>query len=175
MEILIVVSLIAVLVAGLIMLLNPMKLIGRGFDNRRKQDLTMLKRAFEDFYNDNNHYPLSTDICYDAAISNPNPRTDSGDLSACSCHICGTKAAIRNFTPYMNTLSCDPQSPNSDYLYDFDCVADGASPAWFRIYTKLNDDQDSAVEKLGCGTGCGPTADKTYNFAITSDNIDIEK
>lgn len=87
METLIVMSFVAFV---LILLLMGLRIqITRGYDARRKSDLTRIRRAFEEYYNDNDCYPPATilDNC------------GSADLA-----------------PYIDNVPCDPITGES-YVY----------------------------------------------------------
>jgi len=130
-----------------------------------------MRNVLEDFYNDKGRYPKASEICYNIASS---PRTDKYDKTACTCNICGKNSNSPSFSPYLQTLICDPQSPNQEYLYDFDCSQD--NPSWYRIYTNISITADSSdIRELGCQYGCGPAPDFSFNYAVTSGQTDIER
>ncbi len=162
-ELMVVTAIIAVLIVVFIVLFNPLRQIQKSSDAKRTTELGTLKRVFEDFYNDKNHFPLAPDVCYDSPSS---PRTDLYGNTACSCHICGNNPATPNFSPYLPTLPCDPQSSQKEYLYDYDCST--SSPSWYRIYAKLSIESNTDIIQVGCGGNCGPSTDFTYNYAVSS-------
>lgn len=162
-ELIVVMTLVALLAVVGIGFLNPMKQIQRSQDSKRKGELSTLFKTFEDFYNDKNRFPLPADVCFDSASS---PRIDTYGKTACYCQICGNKSSSPNFSPYLSPLSCDPQSTQKEYLYDYDCST--ASPNWFRIYTKLSVTDDPEIKRVGCFAGCGPAPDFAYNYSVFS-------
>lgn len=109
MELMIVLSILALLATGLLITLNPKKQIERTWDGQKKADLYSLQTALDDYNNDNNSYPPGSNICYDSVVNN------SG---ICSCHICG-KLSPSSLLPYLPKLPCDPQ--RKDYLYQYNC------------------------------------------------------
>jgi len=56
-ELLIVLAILAILVSLIIGIINPISLAGRANDAERKRDLDMIKKTFEEYYNDYGHYP----------------------------------------------------------------------------------------------------------------------
>lgn len=87
-ELLTVISIIAIL-GALLLLLNPIKQVNKGYDSVRKKDLNNIKRVFEDYYSDH--------LCYPAA----------GILDSCG----GSQ-----LLPYLSEIPCDPQT-KQPYLY----------------------------------------------------------
>ena len=87
MEILIVVAIIALILVFL--LINFKTQIDKGYDAQRKNDLTGIRKAFEEYYNDHDCYPPA-DI-----------------LNTCG----GTQ-----LQPYLTKIPCDPSS-KQPYLY----------------------------------------------------------
>ncbi len=57
MELLIVVTIIAIISVAVLISINARGQIGKTGDARRKADLSTLKKVLEDFYNDKNRYP----------------------------------------------------------------------------------------------------------------------
>jgi type II secretory pathway pseudopilin PulG len=64
---------------------------------------------------------------------------------------------------YLESMPCDLNGNPYTYVkQNKDC------PVWFRIFTKLEYEQDSSIEEVGCNWGCGP--DCEYNYGVTSTN-----
>ncbi|MDH7475904.1 MAG: prepilin-type N-terminal cleavage/methylation domain-containing protein [Microgenomates group bacterium] len=147
-ELLIVVTLIVLLAAASLSLLNPVKQLKKAWDSRRKADLSTMQKAFEDFYNDKNHYPLASDVCYGPNVINEN--------GVCSCFICGWEKDTPDFSPYLRKLPCDPQHPQKAYYYQYDCSV--TFPNWFKICTFLNELPASTV----------------YNYGVASPNVNAD-
>ena len=64
---------------------------------------------------------------------------------------------------YLPSMPCDMQG--NPYVYvrqNNDC------PIWFRIFTRLEIEDDSSIETSGCNWGCGPEC--AYNYGVTSTN-----
>lgn len=166
MEILIVLALIALIATAAIVLLDPINQFNKAWDGRRKSELSELRKIFEDFYNDKQCYPKPSELCYDAETK----ITDDSYI----CHICGNSGTTPNFSPYMTALPCDPQSPSKNYRYQ---TSDNSCPKWFRIFTRLSNTKDTAIDEVGCRTGCGVNSSPpnySYNYFVGSPNIGVD-
>ena len=164
MELLIIIPLIALLATAVLVFFNPKRMIEKSWDGKRKHELSELKKVLEDWYNDKHCYPKPSEICYDSVGPNN------------TCHICGSQSPIRDFSPYLSRLPCDPQYPNKNYLYQ---VNDTNCPTWYRIYADLSlsdyTNNDPSTEELGCySQSCGPAPNYGYDYGVTSSNIDLE-
>lgn len=182
MELLIVIALLGLISIAAVYFFNPIAQIKKTRDTTRKNDLAMIKRAVEDFYNDTGRYPKAAEICYD----NLEARTDSYGRLARSCHICSEKMSY----PYANFQSipslrgksiCNPTSNKSestdDYLYDYDNVNQplNNSISWARVYVDLQYLEDHSIAEVECTAGCGPAPFFPYNYGITTNNVDLER
>ncbi|MDO8497462.1 MAG: prepilin-type N-terminal cleavage/methylation domain-containing protein [bacterium] len=156
MELLVVIAILGIVLATYPLTTNFNVQIAKGKDARRKTDLASLKHILEDFYNDNNRYPLPSEVCYDSLSGSSN------------CHICGDHPASPGFVPYAGKLPCDPQSRAKEYRY---LVSDPLNPTWYRIYTELSNKDDTSIAEVGCSSGCGPT--NGYNYGISSGNTGL--
>ena len=145
-ELLLVVALIAILAVSV--LLSFQHQTARGYDAKRKTDLTKLRTVFEDYYNDNNCYP-------------PKDKWDLYD--------CATGANGDFLVPtYVSSIPCDPRT-NTPYLYITmpEGVANGCSG--YKLFAALEQTSDPDIISSGCSPdprqGCGydPT---TYNYGI---------
>lgn len=96
-ELLIVVAIIAIL-AAMFLLVNWKQQILKGYDIKRKADLTKIRRSFEEYYNDKNKYP------------------DTASLTNC---------AGNTLAPYIPKIPCDPTT-TEPYLYVLD-AEDGSA------------------------------------------------
>lgn len=156
LEILVVLAIIVALAVGAFVIINPKKQIERSWDTKRKTELSSLAKSLEDFYNDKSCYPKPEEICY----------KDGDQLR---CPVCGSETTSPPLDPYLSKLPCDPQHPNSDFLYEVD---DSSCSTWFRIYTKLSDAGDPIIAESGCSSGCGPAL--AYSYGVSSPNTIIE-
>ena len=197
-ELLIVVALVGIIALAMIVLFNPWQQINKAYDARRKHDLDVLQKSFEDYYNDKGCYPQTEHVCFDQ------PKfvcETSKKVSSRLCHICGNEPAppkFSEFLRYMSKLPCDPQHPKKDYLYQVDrpgcsrfngagacvekCCSPDYCPQWFRIYSDLSVTNDSDSVALECANGgCGPTQPPAptgpfgYDYGVTSHQVNLEK
>ena len=98
-ETLLVITVVAVLAVGVITLLDPNVLIGRGYDTARKYDLSVLKKKFEEFNNDTGCYPRLDQVCYQGG---KNGTLNLVNTNITSCVICGKVSGSPTFSPYLN-------------------------------------------------------------------------
>ena len=68
-------------------------------------------------------------------------------------------------SPWLKNIPCEPGGKKS-YLYETN-----AGGSYFRIYTRLENEEDRTIDQVGCSGGCGPGGD--YNYGVTSGNIDL--
>lgn len=152
MEIMIVVSLLVILAAVLMITLNPMTQIFKGYDAKRKQELTQLSKVFEDYYNDHQCYPPPPKVCFDSVTS----RADG----TFTCDICGSESTSPVLSPYMTTLPCDPQKPSKKYLYQVDSQT---CPSYYRAYADLATDPNEFCTSDNSGV-------INYDWGVASPN-----
>lgn len=196
MELLIVISLIAILLVAVIVVLNPWQQINKARDARRKHDLNILQKTFEDYYNDKGCYPLPEHVCFDAATATP-ICSISKTVTSKICHICGSEpnpSRFAEFSSYLATLPCDPEHPRKDYLYEVQargtwnnagCQASANAlgsnycPQWYRIYADFSTTFDFDSTTLGCqGGGCGSSKTNPpygYDYGVASHQVGLEK
>lgn len=58
-ELLVTISILAILAGGVLVAINPLTQLQRARDAQRKNDLEQVQRGLEQYYNDNNAYPAS--------------------------------------------------------------------------------------------------------------------
>lgn len=166
LEILIVVALLAVIGAAIIIFLNPIQQINKAWDSKKKSDLNILKKSFEDYYNDKGCYPTLEEVCYNA-------KSEYAPNEAKTCNICGNNPLSPSFTPYLTTLPCDPESPKKEFLYQVD---DLTCPKWFKVYSELGYKIDPVISELGCTEGaCGIAPNYGYDFGVSSPNTSLNQ
>lgn len=122
--------------------------LAKGRDARRKADLDLIKKAYEDYASDRNQYP------------------PHGTLTTCG------DASGTALEGYLSEIPCDPDT--TPYLYvpfpDFSNTSGG-----FRVYAKLEIQTDPDISTLGCdqGLGCGvpeslvPSNPEQYNYGVS--------
>lgn len=116
MELVIVIAILAILLTMMIGNINPLVMINRGYDARRKKDMARLKVAFEEYFNDKGCYPTQDFI---------NTLT------------CGSTG----FSPWMSTWPCDP----SGVVYKMVMDSSTSCPHWFKLMTNLQDRKDKDI------------------------------
>ena len=169
LELLIVVSIVTLLGVALLLLLNPKSQFDKARDSRRVSDLDMLRKAFEEFYNDKGCYPRPAEICFSGSY-NGNPVGNP-------CFICGNEPGSPSFSPYLKKVPCDPTYPTNRYLYHVE-GSDLNCPKSYKLYTKFNYDSNPASGEVGCGKGgCGPAPRFGYEYGGSSPKtqLDINK
>jgi prepilin-type N-terminal cleavage/methylation domain-containing protein len=149
-ELMVVMSIIAVMMLILIGILNPTALINRGKDARRKRDLARIRVAFEEYYNDKGCYP---DVAKVTELSLPT-----------SCD------SLIVFAPWLVPWPCDPDGD------PYEIRVDGAnSSCWneYRAYTVLDNAKDSDIP-VGWGETVFPhdgDIEAPVNYGVSSPNV----
>ena len=87
-ELLLIIAIIGVLAGTVIVFINPAVQFQRANDARRKSDLSEIQKALEVYYNDNNSYPVATDVSFGSA-----------------------------WDPYMGLVPQDPKPSGRNYVY----------------------------------------------------------
>lgn len=114
-EILIVVSIIVIIGLALLVGLNPLAQIFKGYDTRRKSDLSKIKIALENYYSDHD--------CY------PNFPRDGNGLPTYTCD-------SDFLNPYLKIIPCDP---NTGLPYTIHLLPEGTScPQQYAVYAHIN-------------------------------------
>lgn len=165
LELTITIALVALTATVVLVTLNPKGQIDKAHDTKRKSELSLFRKAVEDYYNDKGCYPKPEEVCY--------PGADNGDpVLANPCFICGREERSPTLSPYLKAIPCDPQHPTRKYLYQ----TDGSScPKWYRLYSKFSQNQDLDSDASGCHKGgCGQPLTYGYDYGVSSPNIDLE-
>lgn len=119
-EVLIVITIIVIISTGVLIGINPISQIFRGYDAVRKSDLSRLKTSFEAYYTDHDCYPTA-DI-----------------LKQCGG---------ANLQPYLESIPCDPQDHQTPYSLKM--VPEGAAcPQSFAVYGTINSPTDPIAKKI---------------------------
>jgi hypothetical protein len=131
----------------LIGIINPIALIGKARDSKRKEDLGKIKTSFEEYYNDKKSYPTADDILSWNVTSN-----------------CGK--AVSGISNYLPVWLCDP----TGQVYNMS--SNGTS---FRVVTNLDNkvDKDIPVDWYTSNMKyilIGFTKE-TANYGVSSSNI----
>jgi prepilin-type N-terminal cleavage/methylation domain-containing protein len=142
MELLLVVSLLAVIIGGTASAINIKSKIQTGDDARRKDDLKLLGVALEHYNTDHGCYPTQSQ--WDGVSCNGTP-----DF----------------FHSYIPIFPCDPET-HTKYIYQSTdkncqpCSGSCGQCGGYRLLTTLSIKTDSQIQSAGCDptAGCGITA-----------------
>lgn len=119
-ELMIVMAILIMMAIILIGILNPIALVNKARDGRRKKDLNRIRVAFEEYYNDKGCYP---DIALRDQLNDP--------LN------CGTLV----FGKWLNPWPCDPKGEPYVILTGYDDTC----PKWFKIMATLENKSDPSL------------------------------
>lgn len=151
-ELLIVMAILVIMVAVLVGIINPVAMIGKAKDARRKKDLNRIKVAFEEYFNDKDCYPTEAVLATLRLKSN-----------------CGSKTV---FSPWLATWPCDP---NGEPYYVF---TDGTScPRWFKLIVNLENESDGDIPEgwyertSSFLVGDGTVQSDQVNYGTSSTNV----
>lgn len=152
-ELLVVVSILAIMSVILVGIINPIALVNRGKDARRKKDLARIKTAFEEYYNDKGCYPDQSKV------------DELNGITSCGSMVV--------FAPWLAPWSCDPDGdPYEVVVAPSIGVAAGVCPNVFRAYTTLDFAADRDIPD---GWGVTARADmytsSPVNYGVSSLNV----
>lgn len=151
-ELLLVISIIAIMVTITAGILNPAALNGRANDAKRKKDIGRIKVAFEEYYNDRGCYPNGTVL------------TDLMDKVNCFTNL--------SSFPQLQPWVCDPV-----YKTPYKISTELSScPKWYKIYTKLDNKDDGDIPEgwnklVGFHVGNGQYTSNEVNYGGSSTNV----
>ena len=144
-ELLIVMSILAMLMMIAVGILNPVALVNRARDSRRKNDLNKFKVAFEEYYNDKGVYPYEKMIFCKLEEN------------------CGKK--IPDMNGYLNSCLCDPNGKPYNFLMDRN---------WFKVMTNLDNKSDVDIPSSWYtdeGYSISGLDKNSVNYGVSSPNI----
>jgi len=72
------------------------------------------------------------------------------------------------FVDFLFGMPCDPKSKS---FYPYITTGENCSP-YFKLYAKLERNDDLNIKMIGCEYGCGPNC--AYNFGVSSSNISLD-
>lgn len=149
-EMLIVLAIIVIMAIILIGIIKPTAMMDKAFDAQEKKDLGRMKVAFEEYFNDNGCYPNQVKL---AELMDKNNCYSSTVL-----------------TPWMNKWPCDHEGNP----FVIQIGNDISCPKWFKILTKLRNDQDRDIPRTWTvGDPLGSGEKITVNYGVTSTNIGL--
>lgn len=144
-EILIVVTIIVVLGLAVLVGINPMAQILKGYDAHRRSDLYKIKTALENYHSDHESYPIFPK--QDGNGRNTTYDCDSDFLS-----------------PYLSSMPCDPNTNNPYLVYLL--PLDSTKPAKFAVYAPINFKGDPYANLI-------PSC--SYTIAVNSPDITTQE
>lgn len=142
-ELIVVISLIAILSTTLIVIINPKFQIQRANDSKRKTDIKQIQAALELYRADNGSYPV--------------PGGDyQSDTSSSSCS--GNGGIIHGSTVYMSNIPCDPLKTD-EYAYSL-------SGSGYILVACLENSKDSDITTPNCSSG--NRVKHPYRYQVTN-------
>ena len=150
-ELLVVMAILGIMVGVVTGNLNPIALMNKGRDVRRKKEIREIKTALESYMNDKGCFPTGIVL------------TDLNNGVNCKSGI---------FSAWLPTWPCDPNGEVYPVVTeDADC------PQWFKVYTWLENQKDRDVlpwwEALVPGSWrlSGGYNNSNVNFGVSSTNV----
>ena len=154
-EILIVMAILVIMAVAMTGALDPLALINRGGDAKRKKDIRRIKIAMEEYMTDKGTLPTEL----------TEPRlSELNNKSSCGSDI---------FEPWLTPWPCDPGGD----AYKIAVDTEESPPAWFKALTKLRNDNDNEIPEwwddypLGGYIVKGGYSNAEINFGVSSSNI----
>ena len=149
-ELLIGVFFVSIVLAGAFMVFNPLDRLKMADDQKRKEDLTVIQNALEQYYKDVGNYPSSTPNYEIKTIDANDPIKEWGS----------------SWGNYMSVIPKDPKSPKKTYVY----VASKTLQAFY-LYASLETGdknpksglRSNSVPDTACGGVC--------NYGVSSANV----
>lgn len=122
-------------------------------DAKIKNDLIVIRNAFDQYYDDANCYPKELPQCGEPL--------KKGSVTYIEKFPC-----LDDSQPYEYQLVGKPPHDNRDQEKEsVDC------PSWYKILTNLENANDKSIDFAGCRKGCG--IECKYNFGISSTNMPL--
>lgn len=147
-EILIVITLLAIMAVMIAGALNSNKVADKAYDAQRKKDLSRMRIAFEEYFNDKGCYPTQAFI----------------DNLGCDGN---------GFAPWLSSWLCDPNKEKYRIATE-----NSACPKWYKLMTNLQNRQDKEIPTgwySRPGTvyfGNGQWTIDDVNYGLSSQNTD---
>ncbi len=111
-------------------------------DGKRKLDVNLIQKGLEEYYDSTNCYPERLPEC-------------------------GKTLTFGG----INILSSIPCDPKNKFLYPYITTGENCGP-YFKLYAKLERNDDPNIQMSGCKYGCGPNC--AYNFGVSSSNVSLD-
>jgi type II secretory pathway pseudopilin PulG len=154
-ELLIIMAILAILTVMMTGILDPMALINRGGDAKRKKDINRIKIALEEYMSDKGTLP--TDLTEPTLLELNNSSNCGSDI----------------FSPWLAPWPCDP----SGGAYKIATDTEENPPSWFVVLTKLKNRNDDQIPEAwanyeeGTYMVKGGYSNAEVNFGVSSSNI----
>lgn len=145
-ELLIVIAILLIMIVILIGILNPIALVNKAQDSRRKKDLNRIRVAFEEYFNDKGCYPNNVPDSFLRNQLNDNKN-------------CGSSSV---FGKWLKPWPCDSNGKPYDVLTGYD--DDSNCPKWFKIRAVLENKKDPSINIVA-------VAENDPNYGVSSGNI----
>lgn len=146
-ELLVVFTILSIMGVIMIGVLNPIALVNKAQDSRRKNDLKEIKIAFERYYNDKGTYPSAIGVSTWNTVDN-----------------CGK--AIPEVQSYFKKWPCGP----NNQLYEFNIIDRDT----FKVVTKLDNTKDKHIPTRWYEDGTYSVyagRKEQVNYGVSSSNI----
>lgn len=151
-ELLTVIAVLGILVAGAMIVINPIDQLQKANDETRKSDLVQIQKAMERYDKDHGSYPLSTGLTKEKPFRIKGFRADHQIVDW-----------GEEWSPYMAVLPKDPKSEKR-YLY----ISSGNGQS-YRLYASLEREGNNPQD-VPAGATCGGIKD-ICNYGVSSPNI----
>ncbi|MFA6602549.1 MAG: prepilin-type N-terminal cleavage/methylation domain-containing protein [Candidatus Shapirobacteria bacterium] len=147
-ELLIAFAILAILVVGFLMTINPSAQVNKARDAQRKKDIKKISASFEEYFNDRGCYPTQD------FINSFNTATNCG--------------GITTFGDWLKPWPCDPKKKPYQIVTE---PTNQICPKWFRVLTMLEYTSDGEIPQKFKKPPVEGAYAYTYNFGVSSTNI----
>jgi prepilin-type N-terminal cleavage/methylation domain-containing protein len=150
-ELLIVMTIVVILAMIAISIFNASGVLNKARDAQRKKDLSRIKVAFEEYFNDKGCYPSETEY-----VSELNKKTN------CQTNI---------FSQWLSIWPCDPNKT------PYTVIVEGTCPKSYKVVAILENKNDSTLDVNKSVTypitiGPGVTLNPAH-YGVTSSNVNL--
>ncbi len=111
-------------------------------DAKRKLDINIVQSGLEEYYDSTGCYPERLPEC--------------------------GKEFLLEESNIIKEIPCDPKNKS---FYPYITSGENCSP-YFKLYAKLERNDDPNIRMTGCEYGCGPNC--AYNFGVSSPNVSLD-
>ena len=119
-ELMVVVSIVVIMAIILVGIINPIALLGKARDAKRKDDLNKIRTAFEEYFNDKGKYPSSISVGNTWNV------------------ITNCDKEISEMKKYLKSWPCDPNK--TPYRFAIDDIK-----GWFKVVVNLENKSDKDI------------------------------